>query len=355
MMNVETLDGFESLAKQVLSEPDEQRRLTGLNGLCQKMQNSEPALFDIAESCDVEPRYEDFISLPDYRNEIRYFIGAKDYFDKYDNETDEQVTEREKEWRWTQRKCDIDSKWRQTDKEGVNTWIVGNYKQGNRVTFEEKWVYMQNGYYSVWRKYRSCLVYRLCMWLMNASHGDITQQEREVLRLYPKEWEDIGLPKEFERRKDERRRAEQSIDAATEILNIEIRAICLWCALRTEKAKLNDYLDLYQSEENEPFIIDPRLATDKAKGMFERFEKEGYIRINDGKHWEWLKPHSKLQFAYFIEEASEYLGLTTRNYKGSANCCRRPFENLFNIRCTSSMKPPSDKAQWKIRNIFNDM
>lgn len=323
-MNVKTLDGFEGLAEQVLSETDGQRRLTGLNGLCQKMQNSEPALFDIAESCDVELRYVDFINLPDYRNKIRCFIGAKDYFDIYDNETDEQVTEREKEWIRTQRKCDISSKWRQTDEEGGNTWIVGNYKQGNRVTFEEKWVYMQDGYYSVWHKYRGCPVYRLCMGLMDASHGDITQQEREVLRLYPKEWEDIGLPKEFERRKDERRRAERSIDAATERLNIEIRAICLWCALRTEKAKLNGYLDLYQK----PFKIDKRLASDKARGMFQRFKDDGYIEIREGKHYKWNEPHTKLELAYFVSCAIDYLDLNSEKNK---NGTWAAFEELFDV------------------------
>ena len=347
-MNAETLSRFERLAMNVLNQTDEQQRLNGLKNLCRQMQSSEPTLFDIAEKCGVGQKrfsYEDFTKLSDHKDEISYFIEAKDYFDTYDKETPEQAEEREEKCKEVRGEY-YSSKWKQTDENGVNTWMVGGYNRGNRVTFEEKWVYMGNGYcngeyklggyYSVWYEYRDSFLYRLCMGLIDASYSNITQQERDVLRLYPIEWESIGLPEEFEERRGERVQAEQSINAATEKLNTAIHAVYLWWALRTEKAELEDYLSLYQSEENEPFTIDPRLTTPKAKAMFAKFAELGYIEMSEGKHWKWRK--NKYSLKCFADHAIEVLDLR-KNRMGFPLKTWGLFEDLFNETRLQSYKP----------------
>lgn len=327
MMNAETLSRFERLAMNVLNQTDEQQRLNGLKNLCRQMQSSEPTLFDIAERCGVGQKrfsYEDFTKLSDHKDEISYFIEAKDYFDTYDKETPKQAEDREKKWEKVQSEDNFRSKWKQTDEKGVNTWFVSAYEKGYQVEFEPLWVYMINGYYSVWHKYRGVLLYGLCMRLMDASYGNITQQERDVLRLYPKEWESIGLPKEFEERRCERVQAEQSINAATEKLNTAIRAVYLWWALRTEIDELEDELSLYQK----PFTIDPRLTTPKAKAMFAKFAELGYIEIHEGGHYKWKKSHTKLGLAFFVSCAIEYLRWD-KNKKKEKERTWAAFEDLF--------------------------
>ncbi len=339
MMNTETLNRFERLAKNVLNQTDGQQRLNGLKSLCQQMQSSEPTLFDIAERVGIGQKrfsYEDFTKLSDYKDVISFFIEAKDYFDTYDKETPEQAKDREKKWEKVQSGCNFRSKWKQTDEKGVNTWFVSAYEKGYQVEFEPLWVYMINGYYSVWHKYRGSLLYGLCMRLMDASYGNITQQERDVLRLYPKEWESIGLPEEFEERRGERVQAEQSINAATEKLNVAIHAVYLWWALRTEIDELEDELSLYQK----PFSIDPRLKTPKAKAMFAKFVELGYIEMNEGKQWKWMK--NKYSLKCFADHAIDVLDLRKKRM-GLPLKTWGLFEDLFDETRLQSYKPTPPK------------
>lgn len=358
MMNANTLAEFERLEKAVMGEDDKQKRRTGLNNLRQRMMSSEPKLFEVAERCegcgDVS------------RGLARYIVEAADYFGIYEDEDEEQRERREKECKEWRLSTIIRSKWRITNPDGVSTYMTDNYNAGDSVVFMESWVYMDDGYYYKWYHHRE--EYRLCRELMNAGYGDIPQSDREVIRLYCKDWEKVGLPAAFESRREERRLAEARAGAAAEELYLSVRAVNLYIRCHGEVENLDSELSLYDErpaaiqdgnnngESNnavegvKPFVIDPRLQTDKAKTMFQRFADEGYIKMNEGKCWEWEK--NKLLFAYFIEKANEYLEIATTDYKCETYYCRKPFEDLFGITKTSGKKPPKNNSQIKINNIF---
>lgn len=88
-------------------------------------------------------------------------------------------------------------------------------------------------------------------------------------------------------------------------------------------------------QQAEKFVPDSRLTTDKARAMFDAFEKAGFItKLEDG-HLKWANNHSRSQFKYFVEKASDYLNLTGRNRKGNVYC-RKPFEDYFDFYKTST-------------------
>lgn len=94
------------------------------------------------------------------------------------------------------------------------------------------------------------------------------------------------------------------------------------------------------------FVPDSRLTTDKAQAMFDAFEKAGFItKLEDG-HLKWANNHSRAQFKYFVEKASDYLNLTGSNRRGKVYC-RKPFEDYFDFHGTSKM--PIVKMDKKIR------
>lgn len=83
-------------------------------------------------------------------------------------------------------------------------------------------------------------------------------------------------------------------------------------------------------QQAEKFVPDSRLTTDKARAMFDAFEKAGYIkRLEDG-HLEWIKStiNWKALFGYFVNKVADANCLDVR-YKGNAH--RKPFEELFKI------------------------
>ena len=70
-----------------------------------------------------------------------------------------------------------------------------------------------------------------------------------------------------------------------------------------------------------PFTIDERLTTERAKKMFRRFADEGYIKINEGGHYEWKK--TKIALCFFTYKAfHDYLKLEKNTWS--------VFEKLFN-------------------------
>ena len=100
------------------------------------------------------------------------------------------------------------------------------------------------------------------------------------------------------------------------------------------------------TQQSQPFKPDARLTTDKAQAMFEAFEKAGFItKLEDG-HLKWANNHSRPQFKYFVEKASDYLNLTGSNRRGKVYC-RKPFEDYFVFYGTSKM--PIVKMDKKIR------
>ena len=99
-------------------------------------------------------------------------------------------------------------------------------------------------------------------------------------------------------------------------------------------------------QQAEKFVPDSRLTTDKARAMFDAFEKAGFItKLEDG-HLKWANNHSRPQFKYFVEKASDYLNLTGSNRRGKVYC-RKPFEDYFDFHGTSKM--PIVKMDKKIR------
>lgn len=88
-------------------------------------------------------------------------------------------------------------------------------------------------------------------------------------------------------------------------------------------------------QQAEKFVPDSRLTTDKARAMFDAFEKAGFItKLEDG-HLKWANNHSRPQFKHFVEKASDYLNLTGRNRRGKVYC-RKPFEDYFDLYKTST-------------------
>lgn len=88
-------------------------------------------------------------------------------------------------------------------------------------------------------------------------------------------------------------------------------------------------------QQAEKFVPDSRLTTDKARAMFDAFEKAGFItKLEDG-HLKWANNHSRPQFKYFVEKASDYLNLTGNNRRGKVYC-RKPFEDYFDFYKTST-------------------
>lgn len=88
-------------------------------------------------------------------------------------------------------------------------------------------------------------------------------------------------------------------------------------------------------QQAEKFVPDSRLTTGKARAMFDAFEKAGFItKLEDG-HLKWANNHSRPQFKYFVEKASDYLNLTGRNRRGKVYC-RKPFEDYFDLYKTST-------------------
>lgn len=107
--------------------------------------------------------------------------------------------------------------------------------------------------------------------------------------------------------------------------------------------------------ENEPFIIDERLTTDKARDMFRKFAEKGYIEIVEGGHYKWLitTRNRKALFGYWLEQAASHCGV----YESNGKISRKPFEDLFNIHGTArnTDQTPQPKGYKNIDNIFKTL
>lgn len=102
------------------------------------------------------------------------------------------------------------------------------------------------------------------------------------------------------------------------------------------------------------FVPDSRLTTDKAQAMFDAFEKAGFItKLEDG-HLKWANNHSRAQFKYFVEKASDYLNLTGSNRRGKVYC-RKPFEDYFDFYKTSTFGIVKIDKSIRIDEIFSSL
>lgn len=100
------------------------------------------------------------------------------------------------------------------------------------------------------------------------------------------------------------------------------------------------------------FVPDSRLTTDKARAMFDAFEKAGFItKLEDG-HLKWANNHSRPQFKYFVEKASDYLNLTGSNRRWKVYC-RKPFEDYFDFYKTSTFGIVKIDKAIRIDEIFS--
>lgn len=129
----------------------------------------------------------------------------------------------------------------------------------------------------------------------------------------------------------------------------------LLTALQTEYEVLK--MSGIEPQQPEAFVMDIRLQSDRAKTMFKAFADKGYIEIVEGGHYKWLKTKRKALFGYFVECASDHLGLTKYDRRNNTLYCRKPFEDLFDIHETArnTNQTPRPKGREKIDNIFNSL
>lgn len=105
----------------------------------------------------------------------------------------------------------------------------------------------------------------------------------------------------------------------------------------------------------EPFVMDIRLKSDRARAMFEKFADEGYIEIVEGGHYKWLVKtrNKKALFGYWLEQAAIHCGI----YEPNGKISRLPFERLFDIYDTArnTDQVPQPKGHKEIDRIFNSL
>lgn len=82
------------------------------------------------------------------------------------------------------------------------------------------------------------------------------------------------------------------------------------------------------TQQSQPFKPDARLTTDKARAMFDAFEKAGFItKLEDG-HLKWAK--NKFSLKCFVDNAIKYLHLDkTKSPSGKVKKSWAIFEKLF--------------------------
>lgn len=104
----------------------------------------------------------------------------------------------------------------------------------------------------------------------------------------------------------------------------------LIAGLQTYADEIRDKVtDIPQPQTSQqPFVIDERLNTDKAKAMFEKFATEEYIEIVEGGHYKWLK--TKMALSYFVFKAIDYLKMKKNTKKNTKTW--KCFEELFEIK-----------------------
>lgn len=96
------------------------------------------------------------------------------------------------------------------------------------------------------------------------------------------------------------------------------------------------------------FVPDSRLTTDKARAMFDAFEKAGFItKLEDG-HLKWA--NNKFSLKCFVDNAIKYLHLDkTKSPSGKVKSSWAIFEKLF----VSDRFKTNRLQNYEIKNVFS--
>lgn len=105
------------------------------------------------------------------------------------------------------------------------------------------------------------------------------------------------------------------------------------------KEKICRYLEQTTSHNANP-TLPKELDNDKAKTIFDKAEKEGFI-IKNGNLYKWNKTNENTYqlLSYFCEKMSRYLNLSKKLDKyGNPTTSWKPFEKLFGVKNLISYK-----------------
>lgn len=130
--------------------------------------------------------------------------------------------------------------------------------------------------------------------------------------------EEIG--KSLHAMRDIRTHIESVCKYQSEYLSSNIKWYCIYNERR--KMFVSELERLNGEPQPEPFVMDIRLQSDRARAMFELFPK--YVEVREGMKLKWLQG-TKADFLCFVEEALEYLHYDEEKDKWSL------FEKSFEI------------------------
>lgn len=141
------------------------------------------------------------------------------------------------------------------------------------------------------------------------------------------------------------------------VQNEYIKANIKWYCVYNERRKIfvSELERLKGEPQPEPFVMDIRLQSGRAKAMFKAFADKGYIEIVEGGHYKWLVKtrNKKALFGYWLEQAAIHCGI----YEPNGKISRLPFERLFDIYDTArnTDQVPQPKGHEEIDRIFNSL
>jgi len=163
--------------------------------------------------------------------------------------------------------------------------------------------------------------------------------------------EEIG--KSLKWMRDIRTHIENVCSYQSEYLKNNIKVYCV----ENERRKIfvSELERLKREPQPEPFVMDIRLQSGRAKAMFKAFADKGYIEIVEGGHYKWLVKtrNKKALFGYWLEQAAIHCGI----YEPNGKISRLPFERLFDIYDTArnTDQVPQPKGHEEIDRIFNSL
>ena len=163
--------------------------------------------------------------------------------------------------------------------------------------------------------------------------------------------EEIG--KSLHAMRDIRTHIESVCKYQSEYLSSNIKWYCIYNERR--KMFVSELERLNGEPQLEPFVMDIRLQSDRARAIFEKFADEGYLEIIEGGRYKWLikTRNRKALFAYWLEQAAIYCGI----YEPNGKISRLPFERLFDIYETARNidQTPLPKGHKEIDGIFDSL
>lgn len=120
--------------------------------------------------------------------------------------------------------------------------------------------------------------------------------------------EEIG--KSLHAMRDIRTHIESVCKYQSEYLSSNIKCYCI----NNERRKMfvSELERLNGEPQLEPFVMDIRLRSDRARAIFEKFADEGYLEIIDGGRYKWLK--NKLALSVFAEQTISRLRLRGKTW-----------------------------------------